>query len=83
MKNTYKPYTCRLGRTLHTNTICNTTESVAPQLKTLSELVSEQEMVVVLAHVYNEHLSTCPGPSAISIMLGVVASVASTHHHQT
>ena len=31
---------------------CTTTDSVAPQVKTLSELISKQEMVVVLTHSY-------------------------------
>ncbi len=31
---------------------CTTTGSVAPQVKTLSELISDQEMVVVLTHTY-------------------------------
>ena len=47
---------------------CTTTDSVAPQVKTCSELVSKQEMVVVLAQVYNVHLSIVilvPVPSSL------------------
>ena len=34
---------------------CITTDSVAPQVKTLSELISKQEMVVALTHYMNTY----------------------------
>ena len=37
---------------------CTTTDSVAPQVKTLSELISKQEMVVVLTHYMNTYVCT-------------------------
>ena len=55
---------------------CTTTDSVAPQVKTLSELISKQEMVVVLTHYMNtyvhKHRSWSNGDL---IMLGVLAVV--------
>ena len=35
---------------------CSTTDSVAPQMKTLSELISKQEMVVLLTHYMNTYV---------------------------
>ena len=37
---------------------CTTTNSVAPPVKTLSELISKQEMVVVLTHYMNTYVCT-------------------------
>ena len=76
---------------------CTTTDSVAPQVKTLSELISKQEMVVVLTHYMNTYVHKHRSwSSGILTMLGVLAVVgyickvrirvsrivACTHHHQ-
>ena len=55
---------------------CTTTDSVAPQVKTLSELISKQEMVVVLTHYMNTYVHKHQSwSSGILIMLGVLAAV--------
>ena len=55
---------------------CTTTDSVAPQVKTLSELISKQEMVVVLTHYMNTYVHKHRSwSSGILIMLGVLAVV--------
>ena len=55
---------------------CTTTDSVAPQVKTLSELISKQEMVVVLTHHMNTYVHKHRSwSSGVLIMLGVLAVV--------
>ena len=55
---------------------CTTTDSVAPQVKTLSELISKQEVVVVLTHYMNTYVHKHQSwSSGILIMLGVPAVV--------
>ena len=55
---------------------CTTTDSVAPQVKKLSELISKQEMVVVLTHYMNTYVHKHQSwSSGILIMLGVLAVV--------
>ena len=52
---------------------CTTTDSVAPQVKTLSELISKQEMVVVRTHYMNTYVHKhWSWSSGILIMLGVL-----------
>ena len=55
---------------------CTTTDRVAPQVKTLSELISKQEMVVVLTLYMNTYVHKHQSwSSGILIMLGVLAVV--------
>ena len=55
---------------------CTTTDSVAPQVKRVSELISEQEMVVLLTHYMNTYVHKHQSwSSGILIMLGVLAVV--------
>ena len=55
---------------------CTTTDSVAPEVKTLSELISKQEMVVVLTHYMNTYVHKhWFWSSGILIMLHVLAVV--------
>ena len=55
---------------------CTTTDSVAPQVRTLSELIFKQEMVVVLTHYMNTYVHKHQSRSSgILIMLGVPAVV--------
>ena len=54
----------------------STTDSVAPQVRTLSELISKQEMVVLLTHYMNTYVHKHQSwSSGLLIMLGVLAVV--------